>query len=102
MRCFPTPMNAEIKKVRLSPVIDTRTDEDVVFVPATKYRSIVGKDKESLTGLLVAKQLASATSRSFIFSRELLNATRKNCKDDCHLSLIESLCVLREFSAVRY
>ena len=85
------------KKVRLSPVIDTRTAEDVIFVPATKYRSIVGKDKESLTGLLVAKQLASATSRSFIFSRELLNATRKSCKDDCHRFLIESLVFFGNF-----
>ena len=85
------------KKVRLSPVIDTRTAEDVVFVPATKYCSIVGKDKESLTALLVAKQLASVTSRSFIFSRELLNATRKSCKDDCHLSLIESLVFFGNF-----
>lgn len=85
------------KKVRLSPVIDTRTAEYVVFVPATKYRSIVGKDKESLTALLVAKQLASTTSRSFIFSRELLNATRKSCKDDCHRFLIESLVFFGNF-----
>ncbi len=79
------------KKVRLSPVIDTRTAEDVVFIPASKYRSIIGKDKESSTSLLVAKQLAYATSRSFIFSRELLNAIRKNCKEDYHRFLVESL-----------
>lgn len=85
------------KKVRLSPVIDTRTDEDVVFLPATKYRSIVGRDKENLTGLLVAKQLASVTSRSFIFSGELLNTARKNCKEDCHLFLMESLVCFGNF-----
>ena len=79
------------KKVRLSPVIDTKTAEDVVFIPAAKYRSIIGKDKESSTSLLVAKQLAYATSRSFIFSRELLNAIRKNCKEDYHRFLVESL-----------
>lgn len=81
----------ENKKVRLLPIIDTRTAEDVVFVPASKYRSIIGKDKESSTSLLVAKQLAYATSRSFIFSRELLNAIRKNCKEDYHRFLVESL-----------
>ena len=65
-------------KVRFSPVIDTRTGEDVVFIPAAKYNLIIGKDKENFTNLLVAKQLARATSRSFIFSRELLNIIRKN------------------------
>ena len=78
-------------KIRLSPVIDTRTPEDLVFVPTTKYQSIIGKDKETATSLLVAKQLASATSRSFVFSRELLNAIRKNCKEEYHRVLVESL-----------
>ena len=78
-------------KVRLSPVIDTRTAEDIVFLPATKYQIIIGKDKETTTNLLVAKQLAYATSRSFIFSRELLNVLRKNCKEAYHLFLFESL-----------
>lgn len=81
----------EGNKVRLSPVIDTRTAEDVVFLPSTKYQAIIGKDKDALTNLLVAKQLASTTSRSFVFSRELLNAIRQNCKDDFHRFLIESL-----------
>lgn len=85
------------KKTRLSTVIDTGTNEDVVFAPATKYRSIIGKDKESFTGLLVAKQLALATSRSFIFSRELLNAMRKNCKDNCHCFVVESLVFFGNF-----
>ena len=85
------------EKVRLTPVIDTRTSEDVVFVPAVRYGLIVGNDKESLTSLLVAKQLAYTTSRSFIFSRELLNVTRKNCKDDSHRFLIESLVFFGNF-----
>ena len=89
------------KKVRLSRVIDTRTNEDVVFVPDAKYHSLVGGDKETLTSLLVAKQLTSATSRSFIFSRELLNAIRKNrkenCKEDPYFFLIENLVVFGNF-----
>lgn len=85
------------KKTRLSPVVDTRTSEDAVFLPASRYQTIIGKDKETLTSLLVAKQLARTTSRSFIFSRELLNSTRKNCKDDCHRFIIESLVYFGNF-----
>lgn len=85
------------KKIRLSPIIDTRTSENVVFAPAAKYRSIIGKSKESSTSLLVAKQLAYATSRSFVFSKELLNAIRKNCKEDYHRFLIESLVFFGNF-----
>lgn len=81
----------EGKKVRFSPVIDTRTADDVVFLPVSKYQTIIGKDKEVLTSLLVAKQLARTMSRSFVFSRELLNSIRQNCKDECHRFLIESL-----------
>lgn len=87
----------EGKKAKLSPVVNTKTSEDAVFLPASKYRVIIGKDKETLTGLLVAKQLAHTASRSFIFSRELLNATRKNCKDVCHRVLIESLVYFGNF-----
>lgn len=78
-------------KIRLSPMIDTRTAEDVVFIPATKYHNIVGKDKDNLTSLLVAKQLTLAASRSFVFSRELLNVVRKNCKHYYDRYLLESL-----------
>ena len=85
------------KKVRFSPVIDTRTAEDIVFIPATKYRLIIGNGNESSTSLLVAKQFASATSRSFIFSRELLNAIRKNCKEEYHRLLVESLVFFGNF-----
>lgn len=85
------------KKVRLSPVIDTRTTDDTVFLPASKYQALIGKDKESATSLLVAKQLARFTSRSFIFSRELLNAIRQNCTENHHRFLIESLVFFGNF-----
>ena len=88
---------SENRKMRLSPVIDTGTAEDTVFLPASKYQLLIGKDKETLTNLLVAKQLAYTTSRSFIFSRELLNALRQNCTEKCHLALIESLVVFGNF-----
>lgn len=60
------------KKVRLSPVIDTKTAEDVVFIPAAKYRSIIGKDKESSTSLLVAKQLVINTTNAGLINMNAL------------------------------
>lgn len=85
------------KKIRFSPVIDTRTAKDTVFLPASKYREIIGKSKENLVSLLAAKQSARNDSRSFIFSRALLDAIRQNCKDDCHRFLIESLVYFGNF-----
>lgn len=85
------------EKTRLSPMIDTKTDENVAFVPVTKYRSIIGRDKENLTNLLVAKQLTLSTSRSFIFSREFLNAVRKNCTEERYSSLLDSLVFFGNF-----
>ena len=77
------------KKTNLLPIIDTRTDG--VFVPTTKYNILVGKDKETETNLLVAKKYSAETSRSFVFSKDMLNALRKNCKESYHLTLFEKL-----------
>ena len=63
------------EKIRKGPFIDTRTER--VFVPVSKYESLFGKEKETEMRLMVAKKIAEQTSRSFVFSRELLNETRK-------------------------
>lgn len=84
-------------KSQMQLIIDTKVSDDVVFSPATKYQTLVGKDKETLTSLLVAKQLARATSRSFVFSRELLNAIRTHCNDDCHNLISDSLVYFGNF-----
>lgn len=76
-------------KIKMLPVIDVKTED--VFVPKRKYNALVGSDKETKTALLSYKKLASATSRSFVFSRELLNVLRKNCKEKYHLELFEKL-----------
>lgn len=83
-------------KIRKGPFIDTRTDN--VFVPVTKYDSLIGKNKEIEMDLLVAKRMAANSSRSFIFSRELLNAARKfhagkenNAENMRHLALLENM-----------
>ncbi len=79
------------EKTRLSTFIDTKTTGDIAFIPVTKYNMLVGKDKETATNLMVVKQLASATSRSFVFSKELYKRMRKNCSENCHLFLMKSL-----------
>lgn len=87
------------EKCRLSSLIDTKTSD--IFIPKSKYDILIGKDKEDATDLLVAKRMASATSRTFIFSRELLSMIRKNYaqkKEEAvsdelerHVVLLESL-----------
>jgi len=76
-------------KMRKAALIDTRTDE--LFVPKAKVHELIGDSKEKYVDLLVTKRLAKATSRSFIFSRELINQYRKNCKNEIYTKLIEGL-----------
>ncbi len=83
------------EKKNLQPVIDTRTDNS--FIPKTKYEFLIGKNKSVDTDLIVAKKLAKTTSRSFIFSRELLTAIRNNCKDPWRVFPIESLVIFGNF-----
>lgn len=65
-------------KNRIGKLIDTNTEG--VFLPAPKVSLLVGKQKETKTNLLVAKKLAEASSRSFVFSKELLTAIREQVK----------------------
>lgn len=82
-------------KTRKEKLIDTTTPE--VFVPIAKYKCLLGNDKEVNTDLLVIKKLTAASSRSFIFSSELINKIRERrsiiIDGDFgrHLSLLESL-----------
>ena len=63
------------RKIRKGPFIDTSSVS--VFVPNSKYELLFGKDRDVKQRLIVAKALASATSRSFIFSREFMTEMRK-------------------------
>ena len=82
-------------KEKMGPVINTNTDAP--FIPQTKYDILTNKNKDRkrnkqiTTDLLVAKKLAAATSRSFVFSRELLEVIRKNCKHEIHKTILESI-----------
>jgi len=79
------------EKVRKSVLIDTRTEE--VFIPKTKYSELVGNEKNKMMDLLVTKKYVQATSRSFIFSREMINIFRENCSKEVYLSIINRLLV---------
>lgn len=76
-------------KMRKAPLIDTRAEE--LFAPKAKMLELVGDQKEKYMDLLVTKRLTKATSRSFIFSRELMNQYRRNCKNEIYMKLIEGL-----------
>lgn len=82
---------SETEKVRKGSLIDTRTK--YVFVPKSKFNELLGNDKQEITDLLVTKRLVQAQSRSFIFSREMINAFRKSCKNERYMSIIEKLVV---------
>jgi len=82
-------------KSRNGKLIDTNTDG--IFLPMPKLNLLVGRKRETKTNLLVAKKLSEASSRSFVFSAELLTAIREQVKnsDDEELlqysALLESL-----------
>lgn len=77
------------KQVKMQTIANTGTE--ALLMPSTKMEILIGKDKTVSTDLLVAKKIASATSRSFLFSWILLNAIRQNCKDEYHIELFNLL-----------
>lgn len=85
--------SAQLRQGRL---IDTRDSE--IFSPVSKKQLLMGKNKENVMNLVIAKRLCQEQSRSFIFSRELLDVIRENVKTlnekpeaDFYHSIIESL-----------
>lgn len=67
------------------------TDTKDVFGPKHTYKEIIGDDQETIMNLLVDKRYTYLDSRSFVFSRELLDVIYKNCHSALYLSLIEKL-----------
>lgn len=85
-------------KVRKSALINTTSSgSDRAFVPAAKYNCLIGGNKKTAVDLIVVKKLTENTSRSFVFSRELLTAIRNTASDKAdieyvrHVNLLESL-----------
>lgn len=65
-------------RIKMGRLIDTNSADG--FNPVSKRKLLTGGKKIVETDLLVANKLASASSRSFIFSRELLDIIRSNVK----------------------
>ncbi len=81
--------SSDKEKIRKGALIDTRINE--IFGPKPKFEELVGEEKAQLTDLLVTKRLAQTTSRSFIFSRNMVNVFRKNCKNEGYMNILEGL-----------
>ena len=77
------------KKIRKSALIDTRTSD--VFVPRSKYNELLEKNNEDIMELLLTKRLTQAQSRSFIFSREMINRFRRDCNVKLYVDVINGL-----------
>lgn len=76
-------------KHKMVDLINTNSKE--VFSPKSKYVELVGKDKEVATNLEVVKRLALATSRSFIFSGELLSTIDNKCHETIYTDLFQMM-----------
>lgn len=76
-------------KSRMTNLINTGSKE--VFIPKSKFYELVGRDKDVATELEVAKRLSFATSKSFIFSRELLTAIKEKCEKPVYTELLKML-----------
>lgn len=83
--------SSETEKIRKGSLIDTRTKE--VFVPKIKFNELLGENKLELTDLLVTKRLIQTQSRSFIFSHEMINAFRVNCKNERYMAILEKMVI---------
>lgn len=82
----------ETEKNILKPIIDTSNDSEYAFEPKTKYECLIGKEKKNISDIKAYKTIASRTSRSFIFSKELLNVIRNNnSADKKYTFLLEAL-----------
>lgn len=66
-------------------------EKNMTFEPRTKLKELVGNSVDDNTNVIVAKKIASSTSKSFIFSREMLTIFREKCKNKLYLSIFESL-----------
>lgn len=90
---FNESLSASISKGKIKSravtIIDTNTEK--VFKPETKYKEIIGNDKNQETDLLVSKKFSEKTSRSFIFSKELLTIITKNCSNNHYLNIYSRL-----------
>ena len=67
------------------------TNISAIFGPKTKYDIFTNQNKESDLDLIVAKKVAYASSKSFIFSADFLKIIKENCHNKEYLFILNSL-----------
>lgn len=67
-------------RLRIGRVIDTDTPE--AFVPKPKFKLLTGGKKDVATDLIVAKKISQKTSKSFVFSKDLLVTIQNNYEQE--------------------
>lgn len=75
---------------RMHSLIDT-IEPSITFTPKTTVKDLIGTSDDDETNVIVAKKIAATTSKSFIFSNELISIVRKKCKNETYLYLLNSL-----------
>lgn len=85
--CFPCLCTNG--KETMQVVIDTHSSDS--FGPASKFDILTNGNKAVLTDVIVARKLTTATSRSFCFSKELLEIINHNCQEQHYADIINSL-----------
>ena len=82
----------------LKPIIDTSRESEYAFEPKNKYKSLIGNDKKISNEIKAYKTITLQTSRSFIFSKELISVIRKNdLAEQKYSYLLESLIYYGNF-----
>ena len=87
--CLKFQYTDDSTRLRMAPLIDARNGK--VFLPRSRYIELVGSDKKTATELLVASKLSEEGSKSFLFSRTMINTIRANCQNPIYLDLVENL-----------
>ncbi len=69
----------EDEKQKLMPVINTR-DPGLPFAPKNKVDLLTGKNRAERTKLSIEREVSRITARSFIFSNQLLEVSKRNAR----------------------
>ena len=81
--------NGEVSE-KMHPLIKSN-DSSVIFTPKIAFKELIGGNKDDELNVMVAKKIAATTSKSFIFSDELMEIIRSKCKNNTYLYLFNSL-----------
>lgn len=70
------------KQVSIRTLIETVSG--VGFIPITKRDLLVGNNEDTINEMIVSQRICNASSRSFVFSRELLSVIRSRKKNETY------------------